>query len=152
MENIIFYTSNRHRRIQNIQGVKLIPIIENTKESNIDKYINEKIIKELEEKEYDNIFIPLSPLYSFSDYLGLYIALTIKVSNTKNELANIFIYGTEFQGDVLKNRYFQVTQFKEVNLIEYSKSSIEQYLNDKRSCTEEELIFLFLLIITITIV
>lgn len=138
MENIIFYTSNRHRRIQNIQGVKLIPIIENTKESNIDKYINEKIIKELEEKEYDNIFIPLSPLYSFSDYLGLYIALTIKVSNTKNELANIFIYGTEFQGDVLKNRYFQVTQFKEVNLIEYSKSSIEQYLNDKRSCTEEE--------------
>ena len=36
MENIIFYTSNRHRKIQNIQGVKLIPIIENTKESNID--------------------------------------------------------------------------------------------------------------------
>lgn len=138
MENIIFYASNRHRKIQNIQGVKLIPIIENTKESNIDKYINEKIIKELEEKEYDNIFIPLSPLYSFSDYLGLYIALMIKVSNTKNKLANIFIYGTEFQGDVLKNRYFQVTQFKEVNLIEYSKSSIEQYLNDKRSCTEEE--------------
>lgn len=138
MENIIFYASNRHRKIQNIQGVKLIPIIGNTKESNIDKYINEKIIKELDEKEYDNIFIPLSPLYSFSDYLGLYIALMIKVSNTKNKLANILIYGTEFQGDVLKNRYFQVTQFKEVNLIEYSKSSIEQYLNDKRSCTEEE--------------
>lgn len=138
MENIIFYTSNRHRKIQNIQGVKLIPIIENTKELNTDKYINEKIIKELEEKEYDNIFIPLSPLYSFSDYLGLYIALMIKVSNTKNKLANIFIYGTEFHGDVSKNKYFQVTQFKEVDLIEYSRSSIEQHLSDRRSCTEEE--------------
>jgi response regulator receiver domain len=138
MENIIFYTSNRHRKIQNIQGVKLIPIIENTKELNTDKYINEKIIKELEEKEYDNIFIPLSPLYSFSDYLGLYIALMIKVSNTKNKLANIFIYGTEFHGDVSKNKYFQATQFKEVDLIEYSRSSIEQHLSDRRSCTEEE--------------
>ena len=138
MENIIFYTSNRYRKIQNIQGVKLIPIIENTKELNTDKYINEKIIKELEEKEYDNIFIPLSPLYSFSDYLGLYIALMIKVSNTKNKLANIFIYGTEFHGDVSKNKYFQVTQFKEVDLIEYSRSSIEQHLRDRRSCTEEE--------------
>lgn len=141
MENIIFYNSNRYNNIklfEKFQGVKLISIIQDVKESNIDRFINEKIIKELEEKEFDNIFIPLSPLYSFSDYLGFYIALMIKVSNTKNKLANIFIYGTELQGDIFKNEYFQVTLFKEVNLIEYSKNSIEQYFNNKRICTEEE--------------
>ena len=62
----------------------------------------------------------------------------IKVSNTKNKLANIFIYGTELYGDIFKNKYFQITQFKEVNLIDYSKNSIEQHFSDKRSCTEEE--------------
>jgi hypothetical protein len=143
MENIIFYTDNRYKNIklfENIQGVKLFPIIENTKNTNIDNFINENIIKELKETEYEcnNIFIPLSPIYSFSDYLGFYIALMIKVSHTKNKLANIFIYGTELYGDIFKNKYFQITQFREVNLIDYSKNSIEQHFNDKRSCTEEE--------------
>lgn len=138
MENIIFYT-DRYLGVEHFkesQNVYLRKI--NAKNTNIDNFINENIIKELEEKEFNNIFIPLSPIFSFSDYLGLHTALMIKVSNTKNKLANIFIYGTELYGDVFKNKYFQVTQFKEINLIDYSKNSIEQHFSDKRSCTEEE--------------
>lgn len=130
MENLLFY-SLRYLEVKSFESydkVKLQQLIQPISFS-VDTYVEEKLITLLKEREYQNIFIPLCPFYAFSDYLGLQLALLLKLSNTPNRLTNIFIYGTELYGDVFKNPYFQVTQFSEVNLIDFSKESIEACLD-----------------------
>ena len=124
MENLLFY-SLRYLEVKSFESydkVKLQQLIQPISFS-VDTYVEEKLITLLKEREYQNIFIPLSPFYAFSDYLGLQLALLLKLSDTPNRLTNIFIYGTELYGDVFKNPYFQVTQFSEVNLIDFSKEA-----------------------------
>lgn len=130
MENLLFY-SLRYLEVKSFESydkVKLQQLIQPISFS-VDTYVEEKLITLLKERKYQNIFIPLSPFYAFSDYLGLQLALLLKLSNTPNRLTNIFIYGTELYGDVFKNPYFQVTQFSEVNLIDFSKEAIEACLD-----------------------
>ena len=139
MENLLFYTS----RYLNIELFKqhdkltLHQLIQPMGFS-VDNYVEEQMITLLKDRKYQNIFLPLSPFYAFSDYLGLQLALLLKLSNTPNRLTNIFIYGTELYGDVFKNPYFQVTQFSEVNLIDFSKEAIEACLNTPPLTTQAQ--------------
>ena len=139
MENLLFY-SLRYLEVKSFESydkVKLQQLIQPMSFS-VDTYVEEKLITLLKEREYQNIFIPLSPFYAFSDYLGLQLALLLKLSDTPNRLTNIFIYGTELYGDVFKNPYFQVTQFSEVNLIDFSKEAIEACLDTPPLTTQAQ--------------
>ena len=139
MENLLFYTS----RYLNIELFKqhdkltLHQLIQPMGFS-VDNYVEEQMITLLKDRKYQNIFLPLSPFYAFSDYLGLQLALLLKLSDTSNRLTNIFIYGTEQYGDVFKNPYFQVTQFSEVNLIDFSKEAIEACLDTPPLTTQAQ--------------
>ena len=139
MENLLFY-SLRYLEVKSFESydkVKLQQLIQPISFS-VDTYVEEKLITLLKEREYQNICIPLSPFYAFSDYLGLQLALLLKLSDTPNRLTNIFIYGTELYGDVFKNPYFQVTQFSEVNLIDFSKEAIEACLDTPPLTTQAQ--------------
>jgi hypothetical protein len=139
MENLLFY-SLRYLEVKSFESydkVKLQQLIQPISFS-VDTYVEEKLITLLKEREYQNIFLPLSPFYAFSDYLGLQLALLLKLSDTPNRLTNIFIYGTELYGDVFKNPYFQVTQFSEVNLIDFSKEAIEACLDTPPLTTQAQ--------------
>lgn len=139
MENLLFY-SLRYLEVKSFESydkVKLQQLIQPISFS-VDTYVEEKLITLLKEREYQNIFIPLCPFYAFSDYLGLQLALLLKLSNTPNRLTNIFIYGTEQYGDIFKNPYFQVTQFSEVNLIDFSKEAIEACLDTPPLTTQPQ--------------
>ena len=139
MENLLFY-SLRYLEVKSFESydkVKLQQLIQPISFS-VDTYVEEKLITLLKEREYQNIFLPLSPFYAFSDYLCLQLALLLKLSDTPNRLTNIFIYGTELYGDVFKNPYFQVTQFSEVNLIDFSKEAIEACLDTPPLTTQAQ--------------
>ena len=132
MENLLFY-SLRYLEVKSFESydkVKLQQLIQPISFS-VDTYVEEKLITLLKERKYQNIFIPLSPFYAFSDYLGLQL-------DTPNRLTNIFIYGTEQYGDIFKNPYFQVTQFSEVNLIDFSKEVIEACLDTPPLTTQTQ--------------
>lgn len=130
MENLLFYSS-RYLNIELFKSHGKLTLHQLIQPMSfwVDTYVEEQIIPLLKDRKYQNIFIPLCPFYAFSDYLGLQLALLLKLSNTPNRLTNIFIYGTEQYGDVFKNPYFQVTQFSEVNLIDFSKEAIEACLD-----------------------
>jgi hypothetical protein len=125
MENLIFYT-DRYQAInliedENFKIVNIHPPLT----AELDLFISNEIIdKELDKIKFKNIYIPLSPFSSFTDYLGLHIAIYIKLSKSKNKLSNIYIYGCDDVQNIIKNNYVEVLKFKEVTLIDFSKESI----------------------------
>lgn len=137
MENIIFYT-DRYQAVNliaenNVKFVNIIPPLT----AELDLFISDQIINNvLKEHEYKNIYIPISPFSSFTDYLGLHIALFIKVSDSKNKLSNIFIYGSDTPVYVLNNECLEVFKFKEVTLIDFSKEAMTKTLNSDLITTE----------------
>lgn len=139
MENLLFYSS-RYLNIELFKSHGKLTLHQLIQPMSfwVDTYVEEQIIPLLKDRKYQNIFIPLCPFYAFSDYLGLQLALLLKLSNTPNRLTNIFIYGTELYGDVFKNPYFQVTQFSEVNLIDFSKEAIEACLDTSPLTTQAQ--------------
>lgn len=139
MENLLFY-SQRYLNIELFKQHDKLTLHQLIQPMSflVDTYVEEQIIPLLKDRKYQNIFLPLSPFYAFSDYLGLQLALLLKLSDTPNRLTNIFIYGTELYGDIFKNPYFQVTQFSEVNLIDFSKEAIEACLNTPPLTTQAQ--------------
>lgn len=139
MENLLFY-SQRYLNIELFKSHDKLTLHQLIQPMSflVDTYVEEQIIPLLKDRKYQNIFLPLSPFYAFSDYLGLQLALLLKLSDTPNRLTNIFIYGTEQYGDVFKNPYFQITQFSEVNLIDFSKEAIETCLNTPPLTTQAQ--------------
>jgi len=138
MENIIFYT-DRYQAV-NLLDEKIAEFVNITEPATaeLDLYISEQIVnKELNNKQYKNIYIPLSPFSAYTDYIGLRIALYIKLSDSKNKLSNIFIYGFEETQFLIKNECYQILIFKEVSLIDFSKEAITDSLQNDLSCSEE---------------
>jgi hypothetical protein len=122
--NIIFKT-NKYKEVdfEKDPGVD-VEVLENYKQEKVDAWFNSEIEKNLDGKEYTNIFIPLSIGQSYVDYLGLRFALHIRTDSGKNSGANVFIYGTETIEKLVHNDCFDVLKLSGVKLIDYSKSSI----------------------------
>ena len=57
-----------------------------------DKELNLLVHEWLDNKEYDNIFLPLCFGSTLSDFNGLRLATHIRCSATSSQLSNIFIY------------------------------------------------------------
>lgn len=139
MSNLILY-SDRYKAITEIGSskTKLYPLIDNNK-TDLDSYIAKEVADlNLEKETFNNIFVPLSPIGSFTDYIGLRIALYIKLCNTKSKLANIHIYGSDNPIDFINHDCIQVLKLKEVNLIDYSRSTIINLLENEISITAND--------------
>jgi len=137
MGNLILY-SERYEAITkiDISKVKLHRLVDDNK-IDLDSFINNEIADlNLEKETFKNIFIPLSPIGSFTDYTGLRIALYIKLCNTKSKLANIHIYGLDDLADLINHDCFQVLKLKEVNFIDFSKSAVNNILDKEILITE----------------
>ncbi|MEQ3665661.1 hypothetical protein [Olleya sp.] len=108
-----------------------------------DNYLNTKIIDWFTDKEYDNIFIPLSFGSILSDFNGLRLALHIRCTNTPNRLKNIFLYTFIDDKTMLyKNDYFDVLKTKNIQLIDYKKSAFKEVVDKKiKALTIQELSF-----------
>jgi hypothetical protein len=138
MENIIFYT-DRYQSVnlietKNVKFVNIIPPLT----AELDLFILEKIVnKELNENQFKNIYIPISPFSAYTDYLGLRISLYIKLSDSINKLSNIFIYGCNEVQEFIINECTEVLKFQEVTLIDYSKEAILNTLSTNLRITEE---------------
>ncbi|WP_197026347.1 response regulator [Polaribacter sp. Hel_I_88] len=91
-----------------------------------DDYLNEFIEENLNEKPYDNIFIPLCFGDTLSDFNGLKLAIYLRCCNTINQCSNIYIYGFVGFSSLVNHSYFDVLKTKNVELIDFSKKSIHQ--------------------------
>lgn len=130
MKNLILY-SDRYEAITKMDSINIQ--FHRLKDENIgdlDSFLHELVkVLNIENESFSNIFIPLSPIGSFTDYIGLRIALYLKLNNTKSKLSNIHIYGLVNPMELINNDCFQVISFLEVNLIDYSISSIKNCLD-----------------------
>ncbi len=107
--------------------------------SDIDVKIHELIESILTSKKYINIFVPLSFGLSYSDFLGLRLALHIRTTVTPNQCSNIFIYGTETIEQIgIYNELYTTLFIKGIKLIDYSIESFTKFLSIKQIILEDK--------------
>jgi CheY-like chemotaxis protein len=141
MENLIFYTDRykvvKDLKIDDLKSVRLY----DPKTADIDLFINKEIVETvLNDEVYNNIFLPISPFSGFTVFIGLKIAIHIKLCSNKNKFANVFLYSSENNKLILENKLSNVLKFKEVNCIDFSKNRILENLNTPLSLDENILI------------
>jgi CheY-like chemotaxis protein len=98
-----------------------------------DKDFNEKVLEWLNGRKYDNIFIPLCIGSILSDYNGLRLAMHIRTTSTLSQFANIYIYGFVDHSFLVNNDYFDVLKTKNVQLIDYRRSSFRDAIFQKKT-------------------
>jgi hypothetical protein len=108
--------------------------------SDTDQEFTEKVNEWLNDKIYDNIFIPLCFGNTLLDYNGLRLACHIRCSHSKNQTTRIFIYGVVGTDYLLHNDYFNILKTKNTFLISFSKKAIgEAALKPYEHFSKEEL-------------
>lgn len=108
----------------------------NFKEKNLfnkteDEDLNEKILEDLKNEEFDNIFIPLCFGATLSDYNGLRLATLIRCTKTTNQLKPIFIYSFVGYDDIIDDEYFNILKTKNIFLIDYKTIAFKEALEKK---------------------
>lgn len=91
-----------------------------------DEKLSQNIEEWLSGVEYDNIFVPLCFGKTLSDFNGLRFATHIRCTPTKNQSANIFIYGFVGIDSLLNHEYFNILKTKGVRLVGFSKKAFEK--------------------------
>lgn len=101
----------------------------------LDKFINDYLAN----KHYDSIYIPLCFGSVLSDFMGLRLAMHIRLTPTINATTPIFIYG-EAKFDELKSHYcFDILKTSAVKLIKSDSASfIDAYQSTSLICDLEE--------------
>ena len=94
-----------------------------------DADLSKKIMSWLRADKYDNIFLPLCFGRVLSDFNGLRLATHIRCEETQNQLSNIFLYGFVDMEYLYEDEYFNILKTKNVRLIKYSKSAIQEARN-----------------------
>lgn len=101
-----------------------------------DESIGEKIIKWLNNKEFDKIFIPLCYGKILSDFNGLKLATHIRCTKTINQLKPIYIYSLVGIEYLMENTFFNILKTKNIFIINISidsfKNSLSQNINPFR--------------------
>lgn len=96
-----------------------------------DSELNSIVIKWLSNNQYDTIYIPLYFGNVYSDYMGLRLAMHIRMTETPNRYTPIFIYGVSTYEEVCKNECFEVFKFQSVYLIGADNKSLVESLTIK---------------------
>jgi len=98
---------------------------------NVDQFFSELIEINLKKKQYKNILIPLTFGEILSDFLGLSFATHVRVSVSKNQTSNIFIYGTESLNSLVNQKYFNLLLLQGVFLIDYNLKAIRKAIMEQ---------------------
>lgn len=123
--NNLFIHPHQHYVLSPIQDVTeqtLFPDVS-------DKIFTEKINKWLCSAKYNNIFVPLCFGNILSDFNGLRFAAHIRCTNTINQKSRIFIYGYVGLEYLIEDKYFNILKTKNINLIEFSKTTFAEVGN-----------------------
>ena len=98
-----------------------------------DSELNSIVINWLSNTQYDSLYIPLYLGNVYSDYMGLRLAMHIRMTETPNRHVPIFIYGVSTYEEVSLNECFEVFKFPNVFLIGADNESLIHSLSMKAS-------------------
>lgn len=87
------------------------------------------VLQWLSNIQYDTLYIPLYFGNVYSDYMGLRLAMHIRMTETPNRDVPIFIYGVSTYEEVSRNECFEVFKFSSVYLIGADNKSLIDSLN-----------------------
>lgn len=102
----------------------------------MDKYLSNNITK-----GYDNIFIPICFGQTKSDFMGLRLAMHIRVTeNHPCQLSNIFLYGPVSLKEIIVfgGELYQLTSTKGLDVIDFSKKGISEQLGKKKMLADKD--------------
>ena len=94
-----------------------------------DKELDDFINQYLQNKKYDAIYIPLYFGSSYSDYMGLRLAMHIRLTESPNRFSPIFIYGVSKHEDLLNNSCYDILKLSSVFLLYADNESFKDSLN-----------------------
>lgn len=94
------------------------------------------VAKWLSNIQYDSIYIPLCFGNVYSDYMGLRLAMHIRLTETPNRYTPIFIYGVSSYEEVSNNECFEVFKFPSVFLINADNRSLVLSLTTNTSLSK----------------
>lgn len=98
-----------------------------------DSELDSIVINWLSHTQYDSLYIPLYLGNVYSDYMGLRLAMHIRMTETINKHIPIFIYGVSTYEEVCLNECFEVFKFPNVFLIGADNESLIHSLSIKAS-------------------
>lgn len=96
------------------------------------------LIKEISNSQYDAIYIPLCMGETLSDYLGLRLAMLLRLMDTGNKFAHIFIYGIVRPLSFFKYECSEVLKMPGVHYILSDGTSIKNSIRYIRRINNEE--------------
>ncbi|MDY6026357.1 response regulator [Bergeyella zoohelcum] len=124
-ENIIFLTAENdiENPFSNMESETLYANTEGFSDSSLHRDV---VLSFLNDKEFDNLYIPLCFGNTLSDLNGLRLATHIRCTPTPNQLKNIFIYGVVPYEKLIQNPYFDILKTKNVFYIDYDKKALQE--------------------------
>lgn len=124
-ENIIFLTAENdiENPFSNMESETLYANTEGFSDSSLHRDV---VLSFLNDKVFDNLYIPLCFGNTLSDLNGLRLAAHIRCTPTPNQLKNIFIYGVVPYEKLIQNPYFDILKTKNVFYIDYSKKALQE--------------------------
>lgn len=124
-ENIIFLTAENdiENPFSNMESETLYSNTEGFSDSSLHRDV---VLSFLNDKEFDNLYIPLCFGNTLSDLNGLRLVAHIRCTQTPNQLKNIFIYGVVHYQKLMKHPYFDILKTKNVFYIDYSKKALQE--------------------------
>lgn len=123
----IFFRPVKEFIAKPIEGAREVILF--NKEAESDEKLSNKIKAELGNEMFDNIFIPLCFGDILSDYNGLRLATLIRITDTPNQLSNIFIYSFIGLDYLINNEFFNILKTKNVRLVDFNKKAFEEAIN-----------------------
>lgn len=133
--HVIFKSISNNTSIKPFNETNEILIPDSSNDNIFHKLISEK----LDEKKYQNIYIPLCFGSSFVDFNGLRLATALRCTKSKNQLCNIYIYSHIGVNNLIHNEYFDILKTKNVFLIDYKYSAFQKIKSVESELTIEEL-------------
>ena len=91
-----------------------------------DKDLDDFINQFLQNKPFEAIYIPLYFGNSYSDYMGLRLAMHIRLTESINQFCPIFIYGVSTHEELLNNSCYDILKLSSVFLINADNESFKQ--------------------------
>jgi CheY-like chemotaxis protein len=115
----------------------VVDIFLGNKDGDVDELLSSLLQNHLNDHVYDNVLIPVSIGKTLSDFLGLRFSTHIRTTDSKNQLANIYIYTFTGLKDLMGNECFNILNIKGIQLIDFSQSGFNLAIENKNTLITE---------------
>lgn len=96
------------------------------------------VAKSMGRDKYDGVFVPLCFGETFSDFLGLRLAMLIRLLDTPNKCTPIVIYGEATYSDLLHDDCFDILKMPGVYYVGYGYKKIMEITSSLRDISDNE--------------